>query len=364
MKKRRRNEINTGLNDMLGVKKVRMKVLRNAPFWFILPLAIIFIALVCGTVYSQSGNKYDGFANVGVDFKGGTVLTVEMPGLLGENKDTNIKNVINIIESKGLNVTSNQNSGNNAIIVRYPNSVIKSDGTIDNLNSTAKTPEMIKINNEIEHEIKALFKNNYGANTAVVANAELINATASSDLLKKAALSVGVALAVMLIYTAIRFDLFSGISALLVQLNDIIIMIAFVIIFRIQINSSIIAALITIVAYSINNTLLVFDRIRSNMSFVKTQNIKLIPSEIVDISLTQSLNRMVFSSFTTLLTISLLAAMGVRALTEFALPIVFGILSGLYSSLFLAPSIWGTLMNFKLNRPNKTFKKAKKTNRR
>lgn len=85
----------------------------------------------------------------------------------------------------------------------------------------------------------------------------------------------------MLIYTAIRFDFFSGLSALIIQVNDIIIMMAFVIIFRVQINSAIIAGLITIVAYSINNTLLIFDRIRSNSAIVKTQNLKFIPGSLL-----------------------------------------------------------------------------------
>ncbi|HQC54196.1 MAG TPA: protein translocase subunit SecF [Clostridia bacterium] len=360
MKKRKPKVItNSGLNQILGVKSP-MKIFQNAPYWFILPLAIIFIALVCGTVYSQTGNKYDGFANIGVDFKGGTVLTIEMTGVKSEDKDRAVTSVLDLIETEGLQVTSNQTSGSSAIIIRYPNSVIKPDGSIENLNTTDKTPQMLTINSNLEDKITNMLKTDYGADKNVTANAELINATASSDLIKKAALSVGIALAIMLIYTAIRFDFFSGISALLIQINDIIIMLALVIIFRIQINSAIIAGLITIVAYSINNTLLVFDRIRSNMAIVRAQNFKIIPGELVDLSVTQSLTRMIFSSITTLLTISILAMMGVRALTEFALPIIFGVLSGLYSSLFLAPSIWGTLMNLKLNKAPKKAKSIKR----
>lgn len=360
MKKRKRNDvINSGLDQVLGVK-AKMKIFQNAPYWFVLPLAIIFIALVCGAVYSQTGNKYDGFANVGVDFKGGTVLTVEMTGIKSGDKNKAVDSMLDIITAEGLQVTSNQSSGSNIVIIRYPNSVIKADGSIENLNTTDKTPQMLTINSNLEDKITLMLTNDYGADKDISANAELINATASSDLIKKAALSVGIALAIMLIYTAIRFDFFSGLSALIIQVNDIIIMMAFVIIFRVQINSAIIAGLITIVAYSINNTLLIFDRIRSNSAIVKTQNLKFIPGELVDLSVTQSLTRMIFSSLTTLLTISILAMMGVRALTEFALPIIFGILSGLYSSLFLAPSIWGTLMTLKLNRTPKKLKTAKR----
>lgn len=335
-----------------------LKVFKNSGYWFILPLAIIFIALVCGTVYSQIGNKYDGFANVGIDFKGGSVLTVEMNGaeMLGDKRETNLNYISDIVSNNGLLVASDQNSGTNAIVVRYQNSVLGADLIKVDYNTPEMAEKMIAINNKIELEVQAKLISIYGNSIIVKANAEMINATASSDLLKKAALSVGIAMLLMLIYTAIRFDFFSGIAALSMQLNDIIIMLSFVVIFRIQINSSLIAGLITIVAYSINNTLLIFDRVRDNLKIIRTQNLKLIPGEIIDTSVNQSLTRALFTSFTTLLTITILASMGIKALSDFALPIIFGILSGLYSSLFLAPSIWGLLMQAK---QKAEFKKAK-----
>ena len=76
-------------------KLSNIKIFRNAYYWFILPIAIIFIALVCGTVYSTEGNQYDGFANIGIDFKGGTVLTVQMDG--ADIQGANRNNVYNII---------------------------------------------------------------------------------------------------------------------------------------------------------------------------------------------------------------------------------------------------------------------------
>lgn len=343
----------------------KLKVFKNSIYWFILPLAIIFIALICGIVYSQVGNQYDGFANIGIDFKGGSVLTVEMSGadMLGDNRNDNLKYISEILTQNGLSAASDQNSGTNALVVRYQNAVLGENQVMIDYNTPEMSDEMIELNNLIEEKVEDKFLEIYGVNIVIKANAEMINATASSDLINKAALSVGIAMLLMLIYTAIRFDLFSGIAALSMQLNDIIIMLSFVIIFRIQINSSLIAGLITIVAYSINNTLLIFDRVRNNIKIIKTLNLKLIPGEIVDTSVNQSLVRALFTSFTTLLTITILASVGIQSLTDFALPIIFGILSGLYSSIFLAPSIWGLLMQAKQKAEIKKAKALKSKRR-
>lgn len=336
-----------------------IKIFRNAYYWFILPIAIIFIALVCGSVYSTEGNQYDGFANIGIDFKGGTVLTVQMDGadIQGANR-ADVLNIINtIVEDNGAVISTEQNSGDNAIVVRYPNSINGQD-----YNEASKTEEMIAINNTIIGQIENALRTKYTSATSVIVGAEMINATASTQLIEKALLSVGIAMLLMLIYIAIRFDFFSGIAALCASFTDIIVMLALVIIFRIQINSSLIAGLITVVAYSINNTIVIFDRVREHKKESKDGRMNV--EVMVDQSVTECLTRTFLSSFTTLITITILACWGIKSLTDFALPIIFGILSGLYSSLFLAPSIWGLLMNVKLNKGKKARKQAYKKNRR
>ena len=165
-----------------------------------------------------------------------------------------------------------------------------------------------------------------------------------------------------MIYTAIRFDLFSGIAALCTQFIDVIVTLSLVIIFRVSINASLIAALITVVAYSINNTIVIFDRVRENMAPYKHKDkTKVDIPYILETSVTQCLRRALFTTTTTLITIVILAFFGINipSLSEFALPIIFGILSGLFSSLFLAPSIWGMLMDLK-NRQSTKKAKAKR----
>ncbi len=342
-----------------------IKIFSNAYYWFILPIAIIFIALVCGTIYSTDGNRYDGFANIGIDFKGGTVLTVQVDGVDIQNskRDETMAVIEEVVTDNGAKISTDQNSGSNAIVVRYPNSILI-DGKAVDYNQADKTEEMIDINNKIKNEVELALKDKFSgtANLKVTANSEMINATASESLINKALLSVGIAMILMLVYIAIRFDFFSGIAALCASFTDIVVMLSMVIIFRIQINSSLIAGLITVVAYSINNTIVIFDRIREHKKESKDGKMEI--GNLIDQSVGESFVRTLLSSFTTLITITILACWGIKSLTDFALPIIFGIASGLYTSLFLAPSIWGLLMTAKANHGKKAKKQSYKNKKR
>ncbi len=333
----------------------RLPIYKNRYYWFIVPAAILFIALVCGAVYSGD-NVFGNFANVGIDFEGGTVLTVNVSGA-GSYED-NAEIVERIVEDHGVSVSSSQSSGVSSVITRYANNVNGEDWSGED-----RTEDMIALNRTIAAAVEEAILQAYPGAT-VEANAETINATASRDFINRALLAVGVAMVLMLIYTAIRFDLFSGIAALCTQLIDVIVTLSLVITFRVPINSSLIAALITVVAYSINNTIVIFDRVRENMAPYKHKDkSKADIPYILDTSVTECLRRAAFTTTTTLITIVVLAAWGIQSLTEFALPIIFGILSGLYSSIFLSPSIWGMLMDLKRNRAFKA-KKAAKAKRR
>ncbi|MDD3946372.1 MAG: protein translocase subunit SecF [Clostridia bacterium] len=342
--------------DKLSLKQ--LPVFQNAYYWFILPLAVLFLALIMGLVYNTQGNRFSGFANVGIDFTGGTVLTVEVKGadfIGGDNYEDNLSVIREVIENKGASVSTAQTGGSNAIIVRYKNEILV-DGVPVDYNAASKTEEMIEINDNIKDDVEAAFLEKYGEEILVSVDAEMTNATASKELINKALLSVSIALLLMLIYIIIRFDLYSGIAAICAEFHDILMLFSLVIIFRVQINSSLIAAIITIVSYCINNTIVIFDRVRENVKPFKQSRTKIDVKSIVNGSVTASLTRTLFSSFTTLLMIGILAASGVPALTEFAMPIIFGLLAGLYSSNFIAPSIWGLMMQAKVNGERKARK--------
>ena len=187
------------------------------------------------------------------------------------------------------------------------------------------------------------------------ATASYVGPTAGATLIKNAILSVLIASALMLIYIAFRFDLYSGMAAVFGLLHDVFIMLSFMVILRnvIQMNSSFIAAMLTIVGYSINNTIVIFDRIRENNA--KPAYHSLPRDEIVNISISESLGRTVNTTLTTLVTIVSLYVLGVASIREFSLPIIIGIISGLYSANMINGYVWAFL-----EERTKMRKKAKK----
>ncbi len=185
------------------------------------------------------------------------------------------------------------------------------------------------------------------------------SASFSAELLWSALAAILASVVLMLVYIAFRFELTSGLSAIIALFHDILIMFCFMAIFRIEINSTFIAALITILGYSINNTIVIFDRIRENKKseMAKTSTAAFIANKSVGETLLRSVN----TTLTTLLTIGMVAILGVRDIKIFALPIIIGLLAGTYSSIFISPSIWASWKDRKkkgLQSGTKEVKKA------
>ena len=171
-----------------------------------------------------------------------------------------------------------------------------------------------------------------------------VSAIAGHDLLSNAVKALLIAFVCMLIYIAIRFDLFSGLAALFGLVHDVLIMCSFMVFFRafFQVNSSFIAAVLTIVGYSINNTIIIFDRIRETS---KKPGYSMKPRmEIVEVSVSNTLSRTINTSLTTLITLVTLYIFGVDSIREFALPLIVGMLAGTYSSVLLSGQVWAMWM--------------------
>ena len=183
-----------------------------------------------------------------------------------------------------------------------------------------------------------------------------VSAIAGRDLLSNAVKALLIAFVLMLIYIGIRFDPLSGLAALFALLHDVLIMLSFMVLLRsfIQMNSSFIAAMLTIVGYSINNTIVIFDRIRENNRKPDYAGLK--REEIVNISVRESLGRTINTTLTTLVTIVALYVLGVDAIREFSLPIIVGILAGVYSANLINGYVWARLEETRLGR--KLTKKA------
>ncbi len=175
---------------------------------------------------------------------------------------------------------------------------------------------------------------------AQVLSVDSISETVGKELWKSAATSIAIAALLMLLYITFRFEVLSGLSAVIALIHDLLIMISFYVIFRVPVNTSFIAAILTILGYSINATIVIFDRIRENGRFAKKNDSF---SEIVNKSIWQTVNRSINTSITTLFTLVVLYIIGVQSIKEFALPLIVGIVAGTYSSVFVSGPVWAML---------------------
>ena len=168
--------------------------------------------------------------------------------------------------------------------------------------------------------------------------ADSISATVSSEMKRDAILSVVVATIFMLIYIWFRFkDIRFATSAVLALVHDVLVVLAFYAITKWSVGNTFIACMLTIVGYSINATIVIFDRIRENL---KNMGARADLTEVVNLSINQTLTRSIYTSLTTFIMVFVLFLMGVSSIREFALPLMVGIVCGAYSSVFLTGPIW------------------------
>ncbi len=290
-----------------------MQFMNKAKVCILISSAVVAIAIIVGFIF--------GGLNLGIDFTGGSILTID----LKESFDMDV--VKAALDANGINPSTAQvlRSGETQAVIR--------------IQEQAQDVDDAQLRENITNTLQETYIN------ASPGQIENVGGATTNDIIKNAFLSVLIAAGLMLIYIWIRFELFSGIAAVLALLHDVLIMTAFVCIARIQINSSYIAACLTIVGYSINDTIVVFDRIRENTKRfgIKTKTRK----QVADISITETIPRTINTSLTTFITILAVYIFGVQSIKEFALPIIVGLISGTYSSIFIASPAWVKLLEAK-----------------
>ena len=167
---------------------------------------------------------------------------------------------------------------------------------------------------------------------------ETISSTISDEMKSDTVIAVTVAIIFMLIYIRIRFkDIRFGVSSIVALLHDVLVVLAFYAVAKVTVSNTFVACMLTIVGYSINATIVIFDRIRENM---ETMSSKDDLKDIVNISITQTMSRSIFTSLTTFIMVAVLYVLGVTSIRDFALPLMVGIICGTYSSICLAGSMW------------------------
>ncbi len=288
-----------------------MKIQNRARICLCVSAAIMVIALIMSLC---------GFGiNYGIDFAGGLNIQYNM-GEAFEQAD-----VETALKNQGITEYAISTSGENSSIVQIRVPTLSDESEIQNLQ------------NALEAELSA----KYTAMDTETATASYVGPIAGKVLVRNAILSVVLAAALMLVYIAIRFDLSSGLAAVIGLLHDVLIMLSFMVILRsfVQMNSSFIAAMLTIVGYSINNTIVIFDRIRENKKKLETAD----RDGIVTTSVKECLGRTINTTLTTLITIVALYVLGVDTIREFSLPIIIGILAGVYSANLINGYVWSML---------------------
>jgi len=280
--------------------KKDFKIIKHYKINFSISLAIIIIGLALAGIR--------GF-NYGIDFTGGTLIEINM------NKYVATEDIRSITDTFDKSTQINYIGENK-------------DGI------QIKTTE--DLNNEERTELFEQFASKYDLTSKDLVKSEQFGPAIGKEIKGKAFTSVIIATLAMLVYISLRFKLDFGIAAIIALMHDVLIVVAVYSIFRIPMNSPFVAAMLTVLGYSINDTIVVFDRIRENMRGARRDS----HEDIADLSINQTLARSINTSLTTLLAIIALYVMGVDSIKEFTLPLIAGISVGVYSSIFVASPIW------------------------
>ena len=251
--------------------------------------------------------------NYSLEFKGGTATTVVFQEAMSLEK-ANSEVVPKIEELTGSTVQIQTVQDSNEVIFKT--------------NS---------LNMEQREALNQMFESDFGVAESQITS-ETISSTISDEMKSDTILAVVVAIVCMLIYIRIRFsDIRFGISSILALMHDVLVVLAFYAAARISVSNTFVACMLTIVGYSINATIVIFDRIRENMA-VMTGKDDL--KDIVNKSITQTMSRSIFTSLTTFVMVAVLYILGVTSIRDFAMPLMVGIVCGAYSSVCLAGSFW------------------------
>jgi preprotein translocase subunit SecF len=267
--------------------------------------AIIILAGVSAMVWNVV--SIGSWQNYGVDFTGGSLVQVrfEDPMTVGELRGA----------LSGVDITRFGEEGLNEFVIRAP---------------LEETTSITEVAEGIEEQIRT----GLPGRSFVVDRTELVGAKVGGELQQRAALAILFSFLLTLVYLAIRFEFRFGLAAVIATAHDIVITLGFLAIFRLEIALPTVAAILTVLGYSLNDTIIVFDRIRENLNMKGARKRDSI--ELVNQSINETLPRTVLTSGTTLVVLFALLALGGAVIRDFTVVLILGILFGTYSSIFVA----------------------------
>lgn len=273
-----------------------LKIIEKSKIWISISLIIIVIGL--------GFTCFKGL-NFGIDFKGGSQVSIQL------NEDINKDDVDTIVKQYAPDSST-------TISNTYEYEIKSTDLDSDKLSS-----------------IMTELKDKYSLDDTALISQEEIGAAIGKELTRNSLSAILAASAVMLIYVAIRFEFKFGIAALIATLHDVLITITVYAVFGIPVNTPFIAAILTVVGYSMNDTIVIFDRIRENSKKMRRAD----TVEVANTSISETLTRSINTSLSTLVTIVAINIL-VPSVREFTIPLIVGIVCGAYSSIFIASPVW------------------------
>lgn len=281
---------------------------RNADFDFLgsrqraYVVSALLLAIGIGSLVMRGGLSY------GVDFTGGTLMQVQFEEQLtvGELRD--------VMNGAGFGGAQLQGFGSvNEFLIRVQNRGGESGQQVQDAVETALT-------------------DGYGEDGYTVLRRESVSAQVGEELQQKAAIAIGLSFLLTLVYLAFRFEWRFGVAAIIATIHDIVLTFGFISVLNVEITLATVAAILTIVGYSLNDTIVVFDRVRENLKGTRSEEYM----NVVNRSINETLPRTVMTSATTLVTLLALATVGGAVIRPFALVLILGVMIGTYSSVFVA----------------------------
>lgn len=302
---------------LYGVGKTRKTIqfLSKKGIVFGVSAAIIIAGFVCMGI-NKANPDMGQILNYSMEFRGGTATNVTFNEDLSiEEIDADVVPVIEEVIGEG-NIQTQKVAGSTEVIIKTRTLSVEEREAMNTALADSFDVDIEKI------------------------TAETISSTISKEVKKDTIVAVSIATLLMLVYIWFRFkDIRFGASAVIALLHDVLVVLAFYAIAKVSVGSTFIACMLTIVGYSINATIVIFDRIRENLAEMKKADLK----EIVNTSISQTLSRSIFTSLTTFFMVASLYVFGVTSIREFALPLMVGIVCGTYSSVCITGALWYVL---------------------
>ena len=287
--------------------------MKNRIIYFVISLCVIAAGIIGMVAFSASGNKA---LNYSLEFVGGTSTTVVF------DRDFTVDE----LESEVVPVVAEAIGDTN-----IQPSAVKGSNSVVFKTRTLTLDQREAMNNALVEK--------YGVDESLI-ESQSISSTVSGEMRANAIIAVVVACIFMLLYIWFRFkDIRFAASAILALVHDVLVVLTAYALIRISVGNTFIACMLTIVGYSVNDTIVIFDRIRENMHSLKVQTPETL-AEVANKSLTQTLSRSINTSITTFIMVLLLFILGVASIREFSLPLMVGLICGSYSSIFIATELW------------------------